>query len=93
MNTPENLKYTKTHEWVKIENGTATEGITDFAQSELSDIAFVELPEVGRKVSQGESIGTIEAVKAVSELVAGVSGEITAVNEALKNSPDRKSVV
>jgi len=89
MNTPENLKYTKTHEWVKIENGTATEGITDFAQSELSDIAFVELPEVGRKVSQGESIGTIEAVKAVSELVAGVSGEITAVNEALKNSPDK----
>ena len=89
MNTPSNLKYTKTHEWVLIENNIATEGITDFAQSELSDIAFVELPEAGRKVAQGEAMGTIEAVKAVSDLVAALSGEIIEVNETLKNSPDK----
>jgi len=89
MNTPNNLKYTKTHEWIKAENNIAVEGITDFAQSELSDIAFVELPEKGRTVKQGESIGTIEAVKAVSDLIAGVSGEIIEVNEALKDSPDK----
>ncbi|MGE3062091.1 MAG: glycine cleavage system protein GcvH [bacterium] len=89
MNTPNNLKYTKTHEWVKIENDTAIEGITDFAQSELSDIAFVEFPEKGRKIAQGDVIGTIEAVKAVSDLVAAVSGEIIEVNEALKSSPDK----
>jgi glycine cleavage system H protein len=89
MNTPNNLKYTKSHEWIKIENNTAIEGITDFAQSELSDIAFVELPEVGSTVKQGESMGTIEAVKAVSDLIAGVSGEVIEVNEILKNSPDK----
>jgi glycine cleavage system H protein len=89
MNTPNNLKYTKSHEWIKIENNTAIEGITDFAQSELSDIAFVELPEVGSKVKQGESMGTIEAVKAVSDLIAGVSGEVIEVNEMLKNAPDK----
>lgn len=85
MNAPKDLKYTKNHEWIKIENGTATEGLTDFAQSELSDIAFVELPEKGINVKKDESCGTIEAVKAVSELFAGVSGEITDVNEAIKS--------
>ncbi|PIP13007.1 MAG: glycine cleavage system protein H [bacterium (Candidatus Stahlbacteria) CG23_combo_of_CG06-09_8_20_14_all_34_7] len=89
MNTPSNLKYTKTHEWIKVENDIAIEGITDFAQSELSDIAFVELPEKGRIVKQGDSIGTIEAVKAVSDLIAAMSGEIIEVNEILKTSPDK----
>lgn len=85
MNAPKDLKYTLNHEWIKIENGIATEGLTDFAQSELSDIAFVELPEKGIAVKKDESCGTIEAVKAVSELFAGVSGEITDVNEEIKS--------
>jgi len=84
MNTPKEMKYTKNHEWIKIENGIATEGLTDYAQSELSDIAFVELPETGTKVKQEEACGTIEAVKAVSELFAAVSGEIVEVNETIK---------
>lgn len=92
MNTPDGLKYTKTHEWVKVENGVAIEGLTDFAQSELSDIAFVELPTIGKKVNQGDAIGTIEAVKAVSDLVAGVSGEIMEVNDELQNSPDKINI-
>jgi len=87
MKLLDNLKYTKTHEWVKVENGICVEGITDFAQSELSDIAFVELPEVGRKVKAGDVIGTIEAVKAVSDLIAAVSGEIIEVNKTLSDSP------
>ncbi len=89
MKLLDNLKYTKTHEWIKIENGIAIEGITDFAQSELSDIAFVELPQVDKQVKAGDVIGTIEAVKAVSDLVAGLSGEIVEVNNALNNSPSK----
>ncbi|HHD83114.1 MAG TPA: glycine cleavage system protein GcvH [Bacteroidetes bacterium] len=88
MNFPKELKYTKSHEWVKIEGDIATEGISDFAQEELSDIVYLELPEVGTKVETGKAFGTIEAVKAVSDLVAAVSGEIVEVNEELVNAPE-----
>ena len=88
MNIPEGLVYTKDHEWVRREGAVATMGITDFAQSELGDIVFVELPEVGAKVEAGRELGTVESVKAVSEVFAPVSGEVTAVNEALRDGPE-----
>jgi glycine cleavage system H protein len=88
MNIPDNLYYTKDHEWTKISNDEVTVGVTDYAQSELGDIVYLELPEVGSKVSQGESFGTIEAVKAVSDLFAPISGEIIAVNNKLSDSPE-----
>jgi glycine cleavage system H protein len=88
MNFPENLKYTKDHEWVLIEGETGTVGITDYAQGELGDVVFVELPAVGKTVKQGESFGTIEAVKAVSDLYAPVSGAVTAVNPELGSVPE-----
>ncbi|GAB4371968.1 MAG: glycine cleavage system protein GcvH [Calditrichia bacterium] len=88
MQIPDELKYTKDHEWARVENDVATVGITDFAQSELGDIVFVELPAVGTTTTQGESFGTIEAVKAVSDLFAPVSGEIIEVNEKVVNEPD-----
>ncbi len=80
---PDNLKYTKEHEWALIEGDVATVGITDHAQRELGDIVFVELPKVGATVKAGESFGTIEAVKTVAELYAPVSGTVEAVNEEL----------
>lgn len=86
-NIIEGVKYTKEHEWVKLEGETATEGLSDYAQSELSDIVMVELPEVGRKVKAGEAIGTIEAVKAVSDLYAGLNGEIVEVNNNVTSDP------
>ncbi len=86
-NVVEGVKYTKEHEWVKIEGDNAVEGLTDYAQSELSDIVMVELPQVGRKVKSGEAVGTIEAVKAVSDLYAGVSGEVVEVNEKVVTEP------
>ncbi len=73
---PTDLKYTKDHEWVRVSGGEAAVGITDFAQRQLGDVVFVELPEVGRKLKQGEVFGTIESVKAVSELFSPVSGEV-----------------
>ena len=82
---PNELKYTKEHEWTKIEGSIATIGITDHAQKELGDIVFVELPEVGTQISTGESFGTIEAVKTVSELYAPLSGKVVEVNEALRD--------
>ncbi|NOX35981.1 MAG: glycine cleavage system protein GcvH [Calditrichaeota bacterium] len=88
MNLPEELKYTKDHEWARVDGDTVVVGITDYAQSELGDIVYVELPEVGAQVSQGESFGTIEAVKAVSDLYAPVSGEVIEVNEKLNDSPE-----
>ncbi len=88
MNFPQDLKYTASHEWARIEGGTATVGITDFAQGELGDIVFVELPAVGAKVSMNKPFGTVEAVKAVSDLNAPLSGEVTAVNGDLQGSPD-----
>ena len=85
MNIPSNLQYTKDHEWVKIENGVATIGITDFAQGELGDIVFVELPEVGKSFNAGDTFGTIEAVKTVTDLFSPISGKIVAINEGLDN--------
>ena len=84
MNIPDDLKYTKEHEWVKVEGEVATVGITDYAQSELGDIVFVELPETGKEFKQTEPFGTIEAVKAVSELYAPISGEIKEINTNLE---------
>ncbi|KAA3612625.1 MAG: glycine cleavage system protein GcvH [Calditrichaeota bacterium] len=88
MNVPGNLKYTDDHEWVLVENGIATIGITDYAQSELGDIVFVELPEEGSETAQSEPFGTIEAVKAVSDLLAPVSGEVLEINVALDDEPE-----
>ena len=87
MNFPKDLKYTETHEWVRIEGGQATIGITDFAQGELSDIVYVEITAVGKTIKRDEPIGTIEAVKAVSDLYSPVSGLVTAANDSLKDSP------
>ena len=87
MNYPKELKYAESHEWIKIEGNIATIGISDYAQSELGDIVFVELPEVGDAVSKGESCGTIEAVKTVSDINSPVSGEVVEINEALEDEP------
>jgi len=88
MTFPENLKYTKEHEWVRVEGDTGVVGITEYAQGELGDVVFVELPQNGRQVKQGESFGTIEAVKAVSDLYAPLSGEVTEINSELEKSPE-----
>jgi glycine cleavage system H protein len=85
---PSDRRYTKEHEWVQVNGSTASMGITDFAQSELGDIVYVELPAVGRTVTQGEVLGTIESVKAVSELYAPVSGTIAETNGALADKPE-----
>jgi glycine cleavage system H protein len=85
---PKDLLYTEDHEWVRRENGDITEGLTDFAQSELQDIVFIELPEVGQEVVQGDSIATIEAVKTVTDLYAAVSGKIVKVNKELEKKPE-----
>ena len=85
---PSDLKYTKDHEWVRLDGGEASVGITDFAQRQLGDVVFVELPMVGRQLKKGEVFGTIESVKAVSELFAPVSGEVTAVNADLGTHPE-----
>ena len=86
---PPEFKYTKDHEWVRLDGGDAVVGITHYAQAQLGDVVYVELPAVGTRVKQGEVFGTIESVKAVSELYAPVSGEVTAVNDALAGSPER----
>ncbi|MBQ7222167.1 MAG: glycine cleavage system protein GcvH [Bacteroidales bacterium] len=88
MNIPANLKYTEEHEWVSVDGGIATVGITDFAQSELGDIVFVDIPTLGETLSQKEKFGDIEAVKTVAEVFMPVSGEILEVNEDLENSPE-----
>ncbi|HUL72337.1 MAG TPA: glycine cleavage system protein GcvH [Vicinamibacterales bacterium] len=85
---PADLKYTRDHEWVRLKDGEAAVGITDFAQRQLGDIVFIELPAVGRTVKQGEVFGTIESVKAVSELFSPVSGEVLAVNADLAAHPE-----
>jgi glycine cleavage system H protein len=85
---PADFKYTKDHEWVNVTGGEATVGITDFAQHQLGDVVYVELPEVGRTLKQGEVFGTIESVKAVSELFSPLSGEVTAVNADLGSHPE-----
>ncbi|RDI41430.1 glycine cleavage system protein GcvH [Falsibacillus pallidus] len=88
MSTPKELKYSEEHEWVKSEDGKVRVGITHFAQSELGDIVFVELPEVGDEVKADEPFGSVESVKTVSELYAPVSGKVVAVNEELSDSPE-----
>lgn len=89
MNIPEDLLYAKEHEWIAIENDVAAVGITDYAQSELGDIVFIELPEVGTEVKQMESFGTIEAVKAVNDLYTPVSGKVIEVNTSLEDEPEK----
>jgi glycine cleavage system H protein len=86
-NIPQDLKYSEEHEYVRTDGDTATIGITDYAQGELGDVVFVELPKVGDTITRGESFGTIEAVKAVSELYAPLDGEVTEVNDALDADP------
>ena len=89
MAYPANLKYTKDHEWIDVSGDRGRVGITDYAQQQLGDVVYLELPEVGAKLKAGQSFGTIESVKAVSELYAPVSGEVVEVNGALKTSPNR----
>lgn len=89
MSAPSELKYTKEHEWIRDNgDGTVTIGITDFAQSELGDIVFVELEDVGSDFSQDDTFGTVEAVKTVSDLFAPLDGEVTELNEALEDNPE-----
>ena len=87
--TPENLRYTKDHEWILVEGDTATVGITDHAQEELGDIVYVDLPKVGAQIEQHGSLGSVESVKAVSEIYSPASGEVTDVNPALADSPEK----
>jgi glycine cleavage system H protein len=88
MSHPGDLRYSKEHEWVRVDGSTATIGITSFAADELGDIVFVELPSVGAELSQFATFGVVESVKAVSDLYAPVSGEVTEVNEALRDRPE-----
>jgi glycine cleavage system H protein len=89
VSAPEELKYTKSHEWVRMEDDVATVGITEHAQDELGDVVFVELPEQGSSFEAGEAFGTVESVKAVSDLNAPVGGEVTEVNSTLEDSPEK----
>ncbi len=88
LNLPEDVKYTEDHEWVKLSGDTAKIGISDYAQDQLGDIVFVELPGVGDSFAKGDEFGTLESVKAVSELYMPVGGEVTAINEALEDAPE-----
>ena len=88
MNYPVDLKYSKSHEWIRYEDGVAVIGISDFAQDALGDVVFVNLPAVGDEVTAGESFGDVESVKAVSDLISPVSGVVLAVNEDLEDSPE-----
>ena len=87
MSFPDDLRYLREHEWARVEGGRVTVGITEYAQSELGEIVYVELPEVGAEVEHAEAFGTVESVKAVSDLFAPVSGEVVEVNEALEDEP------
>ena len=87
MNLPDDLRYSQSHEWVRVEGDTATVGVTDYAQNELGDVVFVELPTTGRKLRQDDIFGSIESVKAVSDLISPVSGEVVEVNDALESDP------
>lgn len=88
MSNPEQYRYTKEHEWVSVDGGTGTVGITDHAQHELGDIVFVDLPNVGTELTKGQSLGSVESVKAVSDIYAPVSGEVIATNEKLSGNPE-----
>jgi glycine cleavage system H protein len=90
MNIPDNLRYTATHQWVRTEaDGTALVGITDYAQEQLGDVVFVQLPEAGRKVKRGETCSVLESVKAASDIPAPISGEVVTVNTALADAPEK----
>ena len=89
MSVPEDLQYTKSHEWVRVEDSVATLGITEHAQDELGDVVFVELPEQGITFEAGDSFGTVESVKAVSDLYTPVGGEVVEVNGALEDAPEK----
>ncbi len=86
---PTDRRYTKEHEWVKIEGDIATIGITEFAQSELGDVTYVEVPQIGQQLAQGQAFGVVESVKAVSDIYAPVGGEVLEVNDALANEPEQ----
>ena len=88
MSVPEGYKFTKTHEWVKVDGDIATIGITDYAQSELGDITYVELPAVGSTLNRSDSLGVIESVKAASDIYSPISGEIVEDNETVEGSPE-----
>ena len=88
MKFPENLLYSKEHEWLRIEGGVGVIGITEYAQGELGDVVFIELPQKGKQMKQGDSFGTIEAVKAVSDLYAPISGEVIEINPVLDKTPE-----
>lgn len=88
LNLPENLKYSDEHEWAKADGNIVTVGIDDYAQDQLGEVVFVELPEVGTTLSKGEQLGTVESVKAVSEIYSPVSGEVIEVNESLADAPE-----
>ena len=87
-NIPENLHYSKDHEWLKVDGDTATVGITDYAQNSLGDVVYLELPKVGESFSAHESIGSVESVKAVSEIFTPVGGEVLEINESLNDTPE-----
>ena len=89
MTYPANYKYTKEHEWIDVNGARGTVGITDYAQNSLGDIVFVDLPKVGDSIEAGKSFGSVESVKAVSDLFAPVSGKVTAVNDTLKDAPEK----
>lgn len=89
MAYPTNYRYTKEHEWVNVQADTATIGITDYAQHELGDVVFAEVPKVGAKIEAGKTFGTVESVKAVSDIYAPVSGEVTEANGVLQNTPEK----
>ncbi len=86
---PADCRYTKEHEWIKLEGAMGTVGITDYAQHELGDVVFVELPKIGAKIAAGQSFGTVESVKAVSEIYSPVSGEVAEINTVLGNEPEK----
>ena len=86
---PENFRYTKEHEWVLVEGSNATVGITDHAQSELGDIVYVDLPKIGATVTKGSTFGSVESVKAVSDIYSPVTGEVIAINDALNTTPEK----
>lgn len=88
VKAPENLKYTESHEWVRIENKKAIVGITDYAQSKLLDIVYAELPEIGKVIAKKERLGSLESVKAVADFYAPLSGKIIEINEKVQNSPE-----
>jgi glycine cleavage system H protein len=88
MSYPEKYRYAKSHEWLQLEGDCATVGITDYAQNSLGDIVFVELPKIGQEIEAGSTFGSVESVKAVSDLYAPMTGKVTAINEALNHAPE-----